>query len=123
TAFQIQDDILGIFGNSKELGKPVGGDIRENKQTILRIHSMKHGSEPQIQRLNELMGNDTISAEELEDVRKIFSETGAVTYAQKMIEKSTQDSISVLESAQPPLKDKPKKLLIALANYLQERKK
>jgi len=44
TAFQIQDDILGIFGDSKEIGKPVGGDIRENKQTILRILAIKNGS-------------------------------------------------------------------------------
>lgn len=123
SSFQIQDDILGIFGDPEELGKPVGGDIRENKQTILRIHAMKNGSKEQVKRLEELMGKEDITDEEIKEVQKIFKETGAVDYAYQMIKKSTDEAISALDKAVPTLKEKPKTNFIALAKYLESRKK
>jgi len=123
TAFQIQDDILGIFGDPEKLGKPVGGDIRENKQTILRIFAMKKGSEQQVNRLNELMGREDITEAQLKEVQEIFTTSGALKFAQQMIKVATQKANQVLETTEPPLETKPKKLLIALAKYLEERKK
>ena len=49
--FQIQDDILDTFGNEVLLGKPIGGDIKENKKTWLWIRAMHDGSEEQRKRL------------------------------------------------------------------------
>ncbi|NHJ33571.1 MAG: polyprenyl synthetase family protein [Asgard group archaeon] len=123
TAFQIQDDILGIFGDQKEIGKPVGGDIREGKQTILRIYSMKNGSEQQIKRIQELHGKEDLTKDELLEVQEIFKETGALNNAHEMIKQVTQKAVTSLETADPPLKNKPKNHLIALANYLVNRKK
>ncbi|MHA1630080.1 MAG: polyprenyl synthetase family protein [Candidatus Heimdallarchaeota archaeon] len=122
-AFQIQDDILGIFGDPEKLGKPIGGDIRENKQTILRIYAMANGSSEQVNRLSELMGSDDITEAEVEEVRKIFRDTGALAFAREKIKEATEKAIQALETAKPPLKEKPKKLFIALAKYLEERKK
>jgi geranylgeranyl diphosphate synthase type I len=122
-AFQIQDDILGIFGNPEELGKPVGGDIRENKQTILRIHAMKNASKEQAKRLHELMGKEDITTQEVVEVQKIFKETGAMEYAYQIMKNATTDAISALDEAKPALKDGPKTQFIALAKYLESRKK
>ncbi|HUT81288.1 MAG TPA: polyprenyl synthetase family protein [Candidatus Bathyarchaeia archaeon] len=123
SAFQIQDDILGIYGDPKELGKPVGGDIRENKQTILRIYAMNNSSEDQHQILRKLFGKEDLTFDELVDARKIIKDTGALDYAQELIKQATIDAVQALDTAEPPLKEKPKKLLIALAKYLEERKK
>ena len=49
--FQIQDDILDTFGNEALLGKPIGGDIRENKKTWLWTRAMQDGSDEQKKRL------------------------------------------------------------------------
>ncbi|HUU79304.1 MAG TPA: polyprenyl synthetase family protein [candidate division Zixibacteria bacterium] len=122
-AFQIQDDILGIFGDPEEIGKPVGGDIRENKQTILRIYAMKNGTKKQIKRLTQLMGNDDVTQKELEEVRTIFKETGSLDYSLNLIQEATECARNSLEIADPPLKNEPKQKLIALANYLSDRKK
>ncbi|MGC9778965.1 MAG: polyprenyl synthetase family protein [Candidatus Heimdallarchaeota archaeon] len=122
TAFQVQDDILGIFGNQEELGKPIGGDVREDKQTILRIHAIKKGSKEQVKRISELMGKEDVTLEELNEIRKIFEETGALNYSFNLIKEATKNAIESLEKAKPPLKEKPKMLLISLAKFLEERK-
>lgn len=123
TAFQIQDDILGIFGDLKEIGKPVGGDIREDKQTILRILAIKNGTDNQIKRIADLHGKEDLTEAELSEIQAIFKETGALDKAHKLIKQVTQEAIDSLETADPPLKEKPKKHLVALANYLEKRKK
>ena len=122
-AFQIQDDILGIFGDPAEIGKPVGGDIRENKQTILRIYAMKHGNQKQIKKLDELMGKENISDKELEEVKKIYKETGSFDYSLKLINEISDEAKASLDLANPPLNVEAKKKLIALANYLENRRK
>ncbi len=123
TAFQIQDDILGIFGDSKEIGKPVGGDIRENRQTILRILAIKNGTKEQVERISELHGKVDLTEAELNEVQNLFRVTGALEKANEMIKEITQEAIKSLEKANPPLKEKPKKQFIALANYLVNRRK
>ncbi|MFW9924574.1 MAG: polyprenyl synthetase family protein, partial [Candidatus Thorarchaeota archaeon] len=107
-AFQIQDDILGIFGDPDELGKPVGGDIRENKQTILRIITMENANEEQKQKLSSLMGKEEITDQELEEIKKLFTDTGALKAAFDLIEQATDDAKNALELASPPLKIEPK---------------
>ncbi len=78
-AFQIQDDVLGIFGEEKELGKSVTSDIEEGKLTLLYLHALEHGGK------NALKGlyGEKIDQEGLEKVRQIFKETGALDYTRE----------------------------------------
>ena len=122
-AFQIQDDLLGVFGDPEELGKPVGSDIRENKNTILKIHALTKGSEKDIKRLKELFGKEDIDQKELQEVQKIFTTTGAVDRALKMINEATENAIKALDLAKPPFIETAKNQLISLAKFLVERKK
>jgi geranylgeranyl diphosphate synthase type I len=56
-AFQIQDDILGMYGDEVKLGKPADSDLKEGKQTLLIIEAMKQANESQRKILKEALGN------------------------------------------------------------------
>ncbi len=83
-AYQIMDDILGVFADPEKLGKDVGSDITEFKQTILYmyVYTMKPEYEEE---LLQVYGKKRISDAELDEVQRIFRESGALAYAQEML--------------------------------------
>lgn len=83
-AYQIMDDILGIFADTKELGKDVGSDISEFKQTIL--YQYVHNRNPEyLPALHEFYGKPAGQAE-LTEVQDIFRESGALDFARSQME-------------------------------------
>lgn len=97
-AFQLQDDLLGMYGSEERLGKPVGTDITEGKQTILVLTSREKGSPAQKKRLNALLGKDNLTPAELDDVRSIFEETGAFAYTKKLAERYVKKALNALDA-------------------------
>ena len=83
-AYQIMDDILGVFADPEKLGKDVGSDITEFKQTILYMYvcTMKPEYEEE---LLQIYGKKRFSDAELDEVQRIFRESGALAYAQEML--------------------------------------
>ncbi|MFH1142927.1 MAG: polyprenyl synthetase family protein [Candidatus Eisenbacteria bacterium] len=77
-AFQVQDDILGLFGEERVLGKPVDSDVREGKKTLLIVHAYQEASPAERRFLERTHGNENIGRGELEEVRRIVRETGAL---------------------------------------------
>lgn len=92
-AFQVVDDILGTFGEEKKLGKPVGSDIMEGKQTLLVIKALEKGSSSQKQKIKELLGKCDISAREIEEFRRIIKETGSLDYSRKLADNLVSDAL------------------------------
>ncbi len=82
-AFQLQDDILGLFGDSEKTGKSNNSDIREGKITLLISKARELGSKSQIKTLNKLLGNKKITQKQADIVRKIVRETGSLDYSYK----------------------------------------
>lgn len=82
-AFQIQDDLLGVFGTEAELGKSVTADIEEGKQTLLTTFTHQHSPHAQRERMTRLIGKRGLSTDELEAVRTMMRETGAVAYCEQ----------------------------------------
>lgn len=102
-AFQIQDDILGIFGDEKTIGKSVTSDVEEGKNTALITKAYEKADPNQKKILDRYYGQGTITLEHLLLVKQVFIETGALDYAKsmavqygdkakKMIPELTQDS-------------------------------
>ncbi|MCC6477169.1 polyprenyl synthetase family protein [bacterium] len=77
-AFQLQDDILGIIGDEKLLGKPVGADIREGKRTIIARESWLRADAKQRELIHHTLGNQEATHEEIEEVTKLFVSLGGI---------------------------------------------
>lgn len=76
-AFQIVDDLLGMFGSTKEIGKPVLSDLQEGKRTILMYYGFKFADETQKVILDRNFGNVNVTMHDLKLVRKVLTENGA----------------------------------------------
>ncbi|KKP79868.1 MAG: hypothetical protein A2271_01280 [Candidatus Moranbacteria bacterium RIFOXYA12_FULL_35_19] len=96
-AFQIRDDILGIFGSEKKLGKPVGSDVSEGKQTLLLIRALKKSDSNQKKIIQKCLGKKDLSEKELEEFRQVIRETGSLKYCQDLSEKFVAEALSALK--------------------------
>jgi geranylgeranyl diphosphate synthase type I len=74
--FQIRDDELGLFGNEKQLGKPVGSDVREGKKTILISLLLEAAQPGERTRLDGILGNARASDEDLDFIRDLAATAG-----------------------------------------------
>jgi geranylgeranyl pyrophosphate synthase len=83
-AFHIQDDILGLFGDESKLGKPIGSDLKEAKNTLLMLHLRKNGTPEQIEFQNELLGNENITPEQVEKMKQILIDAGSYDYVYEL---------------------------------------
>ena len=119
-AFQIQDDYLDAFGDPKDFGKQVGGDILENKKTILYHEVMKSGNTKEKEAL--IQWHDTIEKnnEKVIAVKGIFKSSGASIASQKLVTSYTKDAFKKLESL--TISVQGKKLLIEFGQNLMNRK-
>ena len=115
-AFQIQDDILGIYS---DMGKVIGSDIKEFKQTILYSFTAKNEKYK-----NELMkyyGKENIGENEINEVRKIFKECGAYDYALNLMNKYYDEGFEIIKN-NSWIKNEYKDILYGFIQYLKGRK-
>ena len=84
-AYQIQDDILGMFGDEAKLGKSNLSDMRQGKHTPLYVHAMEHASAAQINVLHNAYGSAEAGTAELAAVRGVMVESGALERTQDMM--------------------------------------
>jgi geranylgeranyl diphosphate synthase type I len=95
-AFQIQDDILGLYAKEEELGKPIGSDLREGKNTLLMINLRKRGTPIQLEFQKKVLGNSLITLEDVTDMKNILKESGTLDYVLNLGNKYVADGISYI---------------------------
>jgi geranylgeranyl diphosphate synthase, type I len=118
-AFQIQDDMLGLFGDQKTIGKPIGSDLREGKKTLILYFGLEMCSGPDKIFLKKIIGKSDLKAYELEKARKILIECGAVKKCRQLIRKYFETSKKELNNLK--LAAEPKKLFIDLIEFIDKR--
>ena len=120
-AYQIMDDILGVFADPKILGKDVGSDVAEYKQTILYMYvrTMK----PEFaEELLQYYGKKHVTSRDIEQVQRIFDESGALAYAQSVLAdhfESAERKISRMKF----MDAEDKKILRGFISYCKGRRK
>lgn len=83
-AFQLQDDILGLYGDPVKTGKPAHSDLRQGKMTLLIIKALEFGNKNQQRRLKEIWGKRDLTENEANEARKIVRDTGSLEYSHKV---------------------------------------
>lgn len=105
-AFQIQDDLLGLSGDEKSFGKPIGSDIREGKRTLVMWRTLASCTKSERQRLLGILGNAEATAMDLDDVRAIVVRSGSDAYARDCSERNLNDALAVMEKTLAPSRER-----------------
>lgn len=99
-AFQLQDDILGLFGDPEKTGKPAHSDLRQGKMTLLIIKALELGTSKDIKRLKQIWGKRDITEKEANEARNIVVDTGSLEYSKKVSikwAKKAQEAIPLMK--------------------------
>lgn len=96
-AFQLQDDLLDVYGDEKTFGKAIGGDIMNNKKTFMLIKAieMSQGKDHD-ELLRWINAENPDRAEKVAAVTDIYTRTGVKALAEKRIEEYTQEALKQL---------------------------
>jgi geranylgeranyl diphosphate synthase type I len=102
-AFQLRDDVLGVFGDPRETGKPTGDDIRDGKRTLLLARAYDRADRAQRRVLDANVGSARIDAKGIEAVQSVLRETGALAAVETVIDELTSAALAALATA--PIED------------------
>lgn len=95
-AFQLQDDLLGIFGTEESFGKPIGSDFQERKPTILYLEAKKRLSPEGAARLDSLCGLASYTPEIIAEIRSLLNSSGAENAVRGRADVLTKHALSAL---------------------------
>jgi geranylgeranyl diphosphate synthase type I len=118
-AYQIQDDMLGIWGREEKTGKPTMEDISQRKKTLPMVYALENSSSKDREQLEALYSQEVISGEDVITVVEILNRSDMPEYGQKLIQQYHYKALMELEASgldlasQSPLRE--------MANFLLER--
>lgn len=93
-AFQMHDDILGIWGDPTVTGKPAGADIARRKKSLPILHGLEQSAE-----LEALLAQDTLSADDVHHATELLEEASSREYAEQLAHKYHAQALAALEEA------------------------
>ena len=101
-AFQLRDDVLGVFGDPEQTGKPAGDDLREGKRTVLVATALERATPAQAELLSQHLGDPQLSADGVAELRAVIEQTGALAHVEELIGTGLQQSLAALQDARLP---------------------
>lgn len=120
-AFQLRDDVLGVFGDPEVTGKPAGDDIREGKRTFLVAAALESADPHQDAVLRGALGNPELSAQDVERARAVIIDTKALARTEEQIDRLADQASEALIHAD--LMNGASAVLADLATAATQRKK
>lgn len=118
-AFQLRDDLLGVFGDPQVTGKPAGDDLREGKRTVLIALARAALPPGPCALIDELLGDATLSDHQIRTLQATIHESGAVEKVEQIIAHSVSTAIAALDDA--PLSRSARAELIGLSDLVTRR--
>ena len=112
-AFQLRDDVLGVFGDPSQTGKPAGDDLREGKRTVLVAIAMEAASPAQASVVRRHLGDPHLGEPGVSALRTVLTDTGAVGRVEGLIATLMDDAMAALAAA--PLTEPARGVLGELA--------
>lgn len=119
-AFQLRDDLLGVYGDPDETGKPAGDDLREGKRTVLIAlarHALPAGA---ARLLDELLGDRELDGDQIAMLRRTIRDSGAVDRVEEFIARDVDRAVAALDSAR--ISGSSRRELVRLADAVTRRR-
>ncbi|MEU1756176.1 polyprenyl synthetase family protein [Micromonospora matsumotoense] len=119
-AFQLRDDILGVFGDDAVTGKSILTDLRSGKSTVLMALTRERANATQAAEISRWHGDPSLGEREAQRLRQIVRDTGALRTVEEMIHTRTEEAVAVLDSL--PIVGEVRVALTELAHTLSVRR-
>jgi geranylgeranyl diphosphate synthase type I len=101
-AFQLRDDLLGVFGDAKITGKPAGDDLREGKQTMLIAHAYATASSAEKKFIDQHLGSAEITAAIISELQDLLISCGAQEFIETRISQYLATALAALDEIDDP---------------------
>jgi geranylgeranyl diphosphate synthase type I len=119
TAFQVRDDVLGLWGESSKTGKPRGSDIYRRKKSLPVVYALSEAKDGMREQLRAIYEKSTLDADDLGQVRECLDEVGARGYCEQRAAELKESAIAELRRLD--LLAAPRDELIQMAEFLLQR--
>jgi geranylgeranyl diphosphate synthase type I len=98
-AYQLRDDLLGVFGDAAVTGKPSGDDLREGKRTVLIALARQRLEHADLSTVDRLLGRPDLSPEQIGVLQRIITASGAVDRVETLIQTNVAEALAVLDGS------------------------
>jgi len=112
-AFQLRDDVLGVFGDPSLTGKPAGDDLREGKRTALVAMALEHATPAQAVVVRRHLGDPHLTTGGVASLREVIVQTGALRRVEELIEVLLADALAAVRAM--PVEPEAREVLEELA--------
>jgi geranylgeranyl diphosphate synthase type II len=120
-AFQIQDDVLDVWGDEKTFGKRIGGDIVQNKKSLVQILALENANEEQLRQLKGWFHrSEFVEEEKIREVTKLYNEIDVRPLCEARMAGYTEDAMRDIDRLHVPAEKKGE--LTEIARKLLNRK-
>ena len=123
-AFQVRDDLLGVWATTAELGKTPSGDVYRRKKSLPVLHALEHASPQDQRRLRAIyQQEEPITPQQREEVLTIFEQTGTQAYCREFLEQQCQLAYTALNSIphyESPISTRARDDMMTMVHFVAE---
>ncbi|MBW3659716.1 MAG: polyprenyl synthetase family protein [Actinobacteria bacterium] len=101
-AFQVRDDVLGVFGDEAETGKSVAGDLVEGKRTLLVAETAARLAADDLATFERLLGDPDLTPEDAAVLRGLMRDSGGLAAAARYVEEAVEEARAALAALDVP---------------------